>query len=172
MATVFSVSFLVSLLGIKERREFRIVDKPLSFIVSLKTAATNKSWITAEVVCLMTSCMINWVSAIVPFFATHSLRMGVGVISIMMGAQMVGTFGFFAIWRKICIRYGTKMTMAASMITFNIGPVLGLIVHDVLGVAIMGFLGGITIGGLWLARKLMIADVIEEDEDKIQLDWA
>jgi GPH family glycoside/pentoside/hexuronide:cation symporter len=166
IAIIFSASFLVSLLGIKERREFSIVDKPPPFIVSLKTAATNKSWITAEVVSLMTSCMINWVSAIVPFFATHSLEMGIGAISIMMGAQMVGTFGFFAIWRKICIRYGTKMTMAVSMITFNVGPILGLVVHDVLGVAVMGFMGGITIGGLLLARKLMIADVIDEDETR------
>jgi len=92
--------------------------------------------------------------------------MGVGIISIMMGAQMVGTFGFFAIWRKVCIRYGTKMTMAVSMITFNVGPILGLFVHDVLGVAVMGFVGGITIGGLLLARKLMIADVIDEDETR------
>jgi GPH family glycoside/pentoside/hexuronide:cation symporter len=166
MAAIFAGSFLFSLLGIKERREFSTVDRPLPFIASLKSAVTNKSWITAVIVCLMTGCMINWVSAIVPFFATHSLKMGVGVISIMMGAQMVGTFGFFAIWRKICIRYGTKMTIAVSMITFNIGPLLGIVVHDIFGVAVMGLMGGITIGGLLLARKLMIADVIDEDETR------
>lgn len=105
VAAVFAGSFLVSLFGIKERREFIVVDEPLPFTKSLKTATTNISWITAEVAGLMTGCMIDWVSAIVPFFATHSLKMGVGVISIMMSAQMVGTFGFFAVWRKICIHF-------------------------------------------------------------------
>jgi GPH family glycoside/pentoside/hexuronide:cation symporter len=166
MGIIFSGSFLVSLRGIKERREFSAVDRLPRFIASLKTAATNKSWITAEVVCLMTACMIDWVSAMVPFFATHSLGMGVGIIGVMMGAQIAGTFGFFAIWRTICIRYGTKLTMAVSMITFNVGPILGLVVHDVLGVAVMGLVGGITIGGLLLTRKLMIADVIDEDETR------
>ena len=164
VAAIFAVSFLASLLGIKERREFSVVDEPLPFIDSLQTAVTNKSWITAKAAGLMTGCMIDWVSAIVPFFATHSLGMGMGVISIMMGAQIVGTFSFFPVWRKICIRYGTKITMGASMITFNIGPMLGLVVHDVVGAAMMGLVGGVTIGGLLLARKLMIADVIDEDE--------
>ena len=164
VAAIFAAFFLVSLLGIKERREFSVVGKRLPFIESLKTAVTNKSWVTAKAAGLMTGCTLDWVSAIVPFFAKHSLGMEVGVISIMMGFQMVGTFGFFAFWRKICVRYGTKATMAASMILFNVGPMLGLIVHDAFGAAVMGLVGGITIGGLLLARKLMIADVIDEDE--------
>ena len=87
-------------------------------------------------------------------------------ISIMMGVQMVAMFAFFPVWRKICIRHGTKVTLAASMITFNMGPMLALVVRDVPGIAIMGFVSGITIGGLVLARALMWADVIDEDEIK------
>jgi len=164
MATIFAFSLSLSTIGIKEHREFSTRDKPLSFMESLRTAATNRSWITAEIPCLMTDCMIDWVSAIVPFFATHSLKMEVGIISLMMGSQLVGTFGFFAVWRKICMRYGTKVTMGASMTAFSVGPILGLVVHDALGVATMGLVGGVAIGGLLLARKLMIADVIDEDE--------
>ena len=56
------------------------------------------------------------------------------------------------------------MVMASSMIAFNFGLLLSLIVENVFGVALMGLVGGISIGGLLLARKLMIADVIDEDE--------
>ena len=166
MATIFSGAFLVSILAIKERKEFSLVDKPLPFIESLKTAVTNKSWITKTGATLMTIAMIDWISAMSPFFVKYSLGMGLEAISIMMGVQMITMFVFFPIWRKICIRYGTKVTLAASMIMFNIGPIIGLVAHDVLGIALMGFAGGITIGGLVLARALMGADVIDEDETK------
>jgi len=167
MSVIFAGAFLFSLLGFRERREFSVVDKPLPVIASFKTALTNKSWITWKGADLMTGCMTDWISAMAPFFAKYSLGMGVGeAISIMMGSQLVTTFAFFPIWRKICIRHGTKVTMAVSMITFNTGPMLALVARDVLGIAAMGFMGGITIGGLVLARSLMWADVIDEDETK------
>lgn len=166
MAITFSVAFLISLLAIRERREFSLVDKPLQFIESFKTAITNQSWITRTGTMLMTGCMIDWVSAMMPFFVKYSLGMGMEAISIMMGVQMVTMFIFFPLWRKICIHRGSKVTLAISMMTFTIGPVLGLVAHDVLGIALMGFIGGITIGGLVLARALMWADVIDEDEIK------
>jgi len=166
ISAIFTGAYLFSLFGIRERKEFSLVDKPLPFITSFKTAVTNKSWITYKSADLMTTCMIDWISAVAPFFATYSLGMGIGALSIMMGVQMVAMFAFFPIWRKICIGHGTKVTLAASMITFNIGPLLGLVARDVLGIAVMGFMGGITIGGLVLARALMWADVVDEDEVK------
>jgi GPH family glycoside/pentoside/hexuronide:cation symporter len=166
MAVIFSGSFILALFGIREKSELGIFDKPLPFTSSLKTAITNRSWITAKIAILMTTCMIDWVSAIVPFFATHSLGMGVKVISVMMGFQLVGTFAFFPIWRKICIQHGSKMAMAISMTAFNVVLLLGLVAQNLFGLAVMGLTGGIAIGGLLLARKLMIADVIDEDEIK------
>jgi len=167
MSAIFAGAFLFSLLGIRERKEFSVVDKPLPVITSFKTALTNKSWITWKGADLMSECVIEWISAMAPFFAKYSLGMGVGeAISIMMGVQMVAMFAFFPIWRKICIRHGTKVTLAASMITFNIGPMLALVARDALGIAVMGFMAGITIGGLVLARWLMWADVMDEDETK------
>jgi len=166
MATVFSGAFLFSMLGIRERKEFSVVDKPLPFILSLKKAVTNKSWITYKGADLMTACLTDWISTMAPFFVAHSLQMGMEALSIMMGVEMIAMFAFFPIWRKICIRRGTKVTLAASMITFNIGPMLALIARDVIGIALMGFMAGITIGGLVLARALMWADVMDEDETK------
>ena len=166
IGAIFSGAFLLSLLAIRERKEFSLVDKPLPFIASLKTAVTNKSWITYIAANLMTICMIDWISAMAPFFAKYSLGMGLESLSIMMGVEMVAMFAFFPIWRKIYIRHGTKVTLAASMITFNAGPMLALVARDVLGIAMMGFMAGITIGGLVLARALMWADVIDEDETK------
>ena len=166
MAAIFSGTFLVSLLATRERKEFSVLDTPLPFIESFKTAITNRSWITKTGATLMTTCVIDWISAMSPFFVKYSLGMGMEAITIMMGVQMITMFCFFPIWSRICIRYGTKVTLAVSMITFNIGPLFGLIAHDVLGIAMMGFAGGITIGGFLLARALMWADVIDEDEIK------
>ena len=92
--------------------------------------------------------------------------MGMEALSIMMGVQLAAMFAFFPLWRKLCLRHGTKVTLAASMIGFNAGPLLGLVARDVLGIALMGFLGGITMGGLVLSRALMTADVLDEDEIK------
>jgi GPH family glycoside/pentoside/hexuronide:cation symporter len=164
MAGIFSGTLFISFLAIRERKIFSVLDTPLPFVESFKTAITNRSWITKMGATLMTTCMIDWVSAMSPFFVKYSLGMGMEAIPIMMGVQMMTLFGFFPIWRKICHRYGTKVTLAASMVTFNIGPLLGLFANDVLGIALMGMVGGMTIGGFLLARVLMGADVIDEDE--------
>jgi GPH family glycoside/pentoside/hexuronide:cation symporter len=164
VAGIFSGTLFISFLAIQERQVFSVVDRPLPFLESFKTAITNQSWIAKTGATLMTTCVIDWVSAMAPFFVKYSLGMGMEAITIMMGVQMVTMFGFFPIWRKICHRYGTKVTLATSMVTFNIGPLLGLLADDVLGIAMMGMVGGMTIGGFLLARALMGADVIDEDE--------
>jgi GPH family glycoside/pentoside/hexuronide:cation symporter len=166
IAAVFVGAFLFSFSGMRERKEFSMVDKHMPLMASFKAALTNKTWIAYVGANLMTSCMTDWISAIAFFFVTISLGMQLGAISIMMGLEMVGTFAFFPIWRHIYLRRGTKVTLAASTITFNIVPMLGLVVHDVLGIAIMGFIAGSTIGGLVLARSIMWTDVVDEDEIK------
>jgi GPH family glycoside/pentoside/hexuronide:cation symporter len=115
----------------------------------------------------MTNCLIDWISALSFFFVTISLGLQTASLSIMMGAELAAMFPFFLFWRMICTRYGTKVTLAASMVAFSVGTLPAMLWgQGILGAGIMGLMAGLTLGGLTLARELMWADVIDEDEIK------
>jgi GPH family glycoside/pentoside/hexuronide:cation symporter len=166
-AAIFACCAFISLFGMRERKEFSLVDKHLPLIASFKAALTNKTWIAYVGANLMTSCLTDSISLFSLFFVEISLGLTAVSLSIMMGVYMVVYLPFFLFWRMICTRYGTKMTLAVSMVAFCIGALPAILFgKGILGACIMGLMMGLTLGGLTLARAIMWAEVIDDDEIK------
>jgi len=165
LGAIFTGAFLFSLLGIRERKEFAL-DKPLSIGKSLRTTISNKTFLTYVCVNLMTWCMFGWLSTMTPFFIKYSLGMGTERIAIIMGPEILGTIVFFPFWRKLYIRHGPKVTLAASTILLSLVFVPCLFIQTILQAAVWGLFVGIAIAGALLARHVMMGDVVDEDEIK------
>lgn len=165
LGTVFTITFLISLLGIKERKEFSL-DKQMSLFKSIKTTFKNKSLLSYMVIDLMTWSMFGWMSAISPFFIVHSLGLGLEVVSIIMIPNMLATITFFALWRKIYIRYGPLITLTLSSLFQILVYLFVFIITDILGVALWGLFMGMATSGILVAREVMMGDVVDEDELK------
>jgi GPH family glycoside/pentoside/hexuronide:cation symporter len=165
--TMFCCCSFISLFGMRERKEFSLVDKHLPLIASFKAALTNKTWIAYQGATLMSNCIIDSISLFSLFFVEISLGLTAVSLSIMMGVYMVVYLPFFLFWRMICTRYGTKMTLAVSTVAFCVGAMPAILFgKGILGACIMGLMMGLTLGGLTLARALMWADMVDDDEIK------
>jgi len=132
----------------------------------LKVTLTNKSLYTYMIIDLMTWCMFGWLSAMMPFFITHSLGFDVAEISYVLGLQMLGTFAFFLIWRKIYISRGPIFTLGLSSIAFCAALSLSLVVHTLPEAMVFGFVAGASVAGVLIAREVMMGDVVDDDEIK------
>jgi len=160
---VFSVAFLLSLLGVHEPKEY-VLDKSWSVVRSLKTTLLNKSLLTFTVVNLMTFCMFGWLSAILPFFAKHCLGLGLNEIPLLFAPAMLGIFILFPVWRKVYMSRGPKFTLAVSSIAVTVFFIPCLLVQATWQGAIWAFCVGAAIAGVLLSRGVMQADLPDADE--------
>lgn len=154
----------VGLWGTRERREFRVVDRPLGFIESLKKAVRNRALVTYSGAHVMTWSMTAWLAAMLPFYAVHVLGQPISAVAPAMGSNLAGIMVSFVLWRRLCMRYGARSIIMASVTCFVLALLLSLIVGNVLQLAIMGFLAGVGVCGTLIARDLMFADIIDDDE--------
>jgi len=163
VSIVFSASFLLSLLGVHEPKEY-VLDKSWSVARSLKTTLLNKSLLTYMGVNLMTWCMFGWLTAMVPFFAKHCLGLGLDEIPLIFAPTMIGIFLFLPIWRKVYISRGPKFTLAAAAIAVTVIFIPCLVVQTTWQGAIWGFCAGAAVSGVLLSRGVMQADLPDADE--------
>jgi GPH family glycoside/pentoside/hexuronide:cation symporter len=168
LGTIFAGAYLFSLVGIRERKEF-VVDKSPSMVKSIAITFKNKTLRTYVIMDLMTWCMTGWLSATMPFFAIECLGIKETDAVLLMAPSMLGILAFFMLWRKIYIRYGPKITLAAATIGFTLAFIPCLFVQTVLQGALWAFSVGATMSGILLAREIMMGDVVDEDEIKTGL---
>jgi len=160
---VFSVSFLLSLLGVTEPKEI-VLDKSWSVARSLKTTMLNKTFLTYMGVNLMTWCMFGWLTAMVPFFAKHCLGLGLDEIPLIFAPTMLGIFILFPIWRKVYMRRGPKFTLAVASIAVAVAFIPCLFIQTTWQGAIWAFCTGAAVSGVLLSRGVMMADLPDADE--------
>jgi len=168
LGMVFTITFLISVLGIKEHKEYSL-EKQMPLFKSIKTTFKNKSMVTYIVIDLMTWSMFGWMGAISPFFITHSLGLGIETVSIMMIPNMFATIIFFFPWRKIYIRYGPNISLTASSILQMIVYLMVFFISDIIGITLWGLFLGMATSGILVAREVMMGDVVDEDEVKTGL---
>jgi GPH family glycoside/pentoside/hexuronide:cation symporter len=160
LGTIFAGAYLFSLIGVKERKEF-VVDKSLSMGKSIAITFKNKTLRTYVIMDLMTWCMTGWLSATMPFFATECLGIKETDAFMLMAPSMLGILTFFMVWRKIYMKFGPKISLAAATIGFTLAFIPCLFVQTVLQ--------GATMSGILLSREIMMGDVVDEDEIKTGL---
>ena len=99
-----------------------------------------------------------------PFFAVHSLGLGLADVPVIFAPAMVGIFISFVFWRKAYIRYGPKATIGAAAIALPIVFMPVLVVQTALQASTWAFFCGVAIAGLQLCRGVMAADLVDADE--------
>jgi GPH family glycoside/pentoside/hexuronide:cation symporter len=168
LGTIFAGAYLFSLIGVKERKEF-VVDKSLSMGKSIAITFKNKTLRTYVIMDLMTWCMTGWLSATMPFFATECLGIKETDAFMLMAPSMLGILAFFMVWRKIYMKFGPKISLAAATIGFTLAFIPCLFVQTVLQGALWALSVGATMSGILLSREIMMGDVVDEDEIKTGL---
>ena len=163
VGVIFAVAILLTLLGIRERKEFSL-DKPWAIGKSLLTTFQNRTFLKFVVIDLMTWCMFGWLSAMLPFFATRCLGLGLAEVPIIFGPAMAGIFLSFIAWRKFYIRKGPKVTLAVSSIGLTIAFIPCLVVQATWQGMIWAFCVGAVISGVLLSRAVMTGDLVDADE--------
>jgi len=166
VGALFTITFLVSLFGIKERKEFSMEEK-FSLGGLLKKNLRSKPLLTYMGIHTMTFAMAGWQSAIAPFFIVHSLGLGIDIMALLMLPSMITTIAFFPLWRKIYMKLGPKKSVgaAATVNIFCYIPVL--FITGILGVLLWGFFIGVGTSGILVTREVMVADVCDADECKM-----
>jgi len=165
VGTIFTVSFITTTLSARERKEF-MLDKPWAVVKSIKTTLFDTTFLKFVVIDLMITSSFNWLSAMMPFFAVHSLGLGLADVPIIFAPAMIGIFASFVFWRKLYIRFGPKPTLAASAIALPIVFMPVLFVQTAWQGSIWAFFCGVAIAGIQLCRGVMGADLVDADEFK------
>ncbi len=156
-------SFLLSILGSREKKEYAIKSSlPVkeTFLITFK----NKSFITAAFLILTTSWIWSILEAMTPFIIKHFLKGDIGDITVVGAPMIIFPILFYPIWRKICVKFGSRFTLAIATFLMTSGLLaLTLWAHSVIeGVILTAFFGAVN-GGVQLSRELLIPDVIDED---------
>jgi GPH family glycoside/pentoside/hexuronide:cation symporter len=156
-------AFLISLLGSRERREFS-VEKALPFVTSLKLAITNRSFFTFASAGLMVSFVWSWLSAMIPFWVVYVIGAGLPDMTILFATKFIVAMALYPVWRKICIRYGSKKTFSLSVVLYVVSLLPILVIGELLqAIVLMAFLGA-ALSGTTIVRDIVLSDVIDEDE--------
>jgi len=155
--------FLLSLLGSREKGEFTGKGSlPLkeTFLVTFK----NKSFITAAFLILTTSWIWSVLEAMTPFIVQHFLGGTLADITIVGAPMIIFPILFYPVWRKICVKFGSRITLAISTILMTSGLLILTLWADSIieAVVLTAFFGAVN-GGVQLSRELLIPEVIDED---------
>ncbi len=161
--------FLLSLFGSKEK-EIKTVEATLPIKEYFKITFTNKSFLTAAFLILTTSWIWSVLEAMIPFIVQYFLGGQVSDITIVGAPMIIFPILFYPIWRKICIRHGSRITLALSTILMVFGVLILALWADTIIKAIIltAFFGAVN-SGVQLTRELLIPDVIDEDETRTGL---
>lgn len=157
-------SFILSLLGSKEKEKISI-ESTLPIKEYFKITFMNKSFLTAAFLILTTSWIWSVLEAMIPFIVQYFLGGQVSDITIVGAPMIVFPILFYPIWRKICIRYGSRITLAFSTILMVSGLLVLALWADTIikAIILIAFFGAVN-SGVQLTRELLIPDVIDEDE--------
>ncbi|GFP30382.1 MFS transporter [Candidatus Hakubella thermalkaliphila] len=161
-------AFFISLLGSRERREFSM-EKALPFITSFRLAITNRSFFTFASANLMICFIWSWLSAMVPFWTVYVLGLGLQDVPILWLTNFTVAIVLYPLWKKICVRYGSKKTLFLSVSLYTIFLLPILVIGDLWqAIALMAFLGA-ALSGITIVRDIVLSDVIDEDEINVGL---
>lgn len=156
-------AFLISLLGSRERREFSL-EKALPFITSFRLAITNRSFFTFASAGLMASFIGSWLSAVIPFWVVYVMGGDLADMAIVFLPTFIVAMALYPVWRKICLRYGSKKTLILSVSLYAIFLLPFLVIGELWqAMVVMAFLGA-AISGMNIVKEIVLCDVIDEDE--------
>jgi len=163
LGLVGSGAFLVSLLGSREREEFR-AEKAMPLVEAFKATFTNRTFLAFVGANLMICYIWSWLSAMVPFFTKYIIGAEEKEAGRLFLTMFVTSMLLYPLWRKVALRRGSKDTLAIAVSLFVIFLLLVLVVRNLPQALVMMLLLGVANSGITLVREVVLSDVIDEDE--------
>lgn len=163
LGLIGSGTFLVSLLGSRERKEFS-VEEAMPLTEAFKATFTNRTFLAFVGANLMICYIWSWLSAMVPFFTKYVIGAEEREMSFLFLAMFVTSMALYPLWRKIALRLGSRNTLAVAVPLFVVFMLLVLVVRNLLQALAMMLLVGAANSGTTLVREVILSDVIDEDE--------
>ena len=159
------ITMLLSLLGIKERKEYQI-DEPLPIIAAFKETFSNKPFLIVTMTYAMLDFCFALTMSILPLYAIFILKMEVGMAGFSAIGVALGILASVPFWWKIYEKKGPKYGLALSMGIFCIGMIPLFLAEDFLSLTILALLPGFGAGGM-LMTEPAISAAIDYDELRI-----
>ena len=163
LGLVGSGAFLVSLLGSREREEFR-AEEAMPLAEAFKATFTNRTFLAFVGANLMICYIWSWLSAMVPFFTKYIIGAEEREAGLLFLAMFVTSMLLYPLWRRVALRRGSKDTLALAVSLFVIFLLLVLVVRNLPQALVMMLLLGAANSGITLVREVVLSDVIDEDE--------
>jgi len=164
MGVTIPITMYLSLLGIKERKEFQI-DEPLPIFKAFKECFSNKPFLIGSITYAMLDFCFGFTLMILPLYAKFILNMEEGMEGFAMIGVALGILGGVPLWWKIYGKKGPKFGLTLSMIIFCIGMVPLFLAEDFISLTIIGLFPGIGISGVLMTEPVISAGI---DYDEIK----
>ena len=154
----------LSLLGIKERKEYQI-DKPLSYIPAFKETLTNKPFLIITLTYAILDTIFGLTMMVLPLYALFVLEVEVGLIGVGLLGIALGILISVLFWRWMYAKKGPKYGLLLSMgiFTATIWPIF--LVNDFTMLILITIIPGFGVGGMLMTEPAVSA-AIDYDELK------
>jgi GPH family glycoside/pentoside/hexuronide:cation symporter len=162
---IISASFLISLLGSREKKIFS-QEKQLSLLPSLKHTLKNRSFLPFVFSNLFVQYTFTIILAAMPFYAKYVLDVGPQQTTAILAAAFLTAIPMLYVWGKLIQKFGAKKCFMATMILLAAFLIPLFFVKSFWGAFTASALVGIGIAGFLLIVDILISDVIDEDETK------
>jgi len=112
----------------------------------------------------MASFIGSWLSAVIPFWVVYVMGGDLADMAIVFLPTFIVAMALYPVWRKICLRYGSKKTLILSVSLYAIFLLPFLVIGELWqAMVVMAFLGA-AISGMNIVKEIVLCDVIDEDE--------
>jgi len=167
MAVIFAfitaLSFFLSLLGSKERKEFSL-EEALRLGEALRATFASRSFRLFLVANLFIQFVFMMLTASITLYAKYVLEVGGMEQSILLGIAFLVAMPALYIWTKVTQTYGARNALLASLVAFAAGIFPFLFAGSFTAALLTMAAGGVGLAGLIMLVDVLLAAVIDEDE--------
>ncbi len=162
---IITISFLISLLGSSEKKEFSL-DKPLGFKDALARTLGNRSFLTFVVSNLFIQYAFTMVLAILPFYSKYVLFLGPKDTSIILASAFIVEIPMLFVWSRLAVKFGARSIYMIAIAAFASFLVPFFFLNSMIFAAVSCAGLGASLGGIIVLSDVLISDIIDEDELK------
>lgn len=176
-AVITAVFFGLSLLGSRERPEFRH-DEAMPFKEALRATATNRDFLFFLSMNLMVQFVLLALASTVPFYAKYVLRIqselalpGLGLTldvglqnSLLLAVPFIVALLAMPLWTFLARRFGAWRALRLACLAGAFSLLLFLWPYDFWSGTATTAVFGLTLAGLLMLTDLLIADLVDADE--------
>jgi GPH family glycoside/pentoside/hexuronide:cation symporter len=179
LGAITAFSFGASLLGSRERPEFRH-DDPLPLRQALRATLANRDFLIFLGANLMVQFLFLALTSTVPFYTKYVLRIQQSIEigrlgltldpgtqnSVFLGVAFVVALPAMPIWNRITQRFGAWKSLRVACLTTGATLLTFFWASDFYSGLACVFAFGLSLAGLLMLTDLLIADLVDADELK------